>query len=152
MARPTSSRSPRALGQGLVAVVPAGALAAGDLVIVGTGVSNGSGLAGGTGTTVTPTSDLTGSGPGLTTGSTRLVPGPPPPHPPPTPLGAPMRRDPHRPWPSAVAVGTSLVLLTACGGGARRTTEQEPVEEQLGLEQDGILQRQATRRTSSATA
>jgi hypothetical protein len=64
--------TPGLSAKGLVAVVPAGALAAGDLVIVGTGVSNGSGLAGGTGTTVTPTSDLTGSGPGLTTGSTAL--------------------------------------------------------------------------------
>jgi hypothetical protein len=59
--------TPGLSAKGLVAVVPAGALAAGDLVIVGTGAS---GLAGGTGSTGTPTSDLTGSGPGLTTGST----------------------------------------------------------------------------------
>ncbi len=53
-----------------------------------------------------------------------------------------MRRDPHRPLAVAVAVGTWLVLLTACGGGGSSNNGEEPVEEQLGLEQDGILQRQ----------
>ncbi len=73
----------------------------------------------------------------------RPTPGPPPPHPPPTPLGAPMRREPpgpHRPLAVAVAVGTALVLLAACGGGGSSNNgDQVPVEEQLGLEQDGIL-------------
>jgi multidrug efflux pump subunit AcrA (membrane-fusion protein) len=62
--------TPGLSARGLVAVVPAGALAAGDLVVVGTGASSGNGQAGGTGSTGTPTTDLTGSGPGLTTGST----------------------------------------------------------------------------------
>jgi hypothetical protein len=53
-----------------------------------------------------------------------------------------MRRDPHRPLAVALAIGTSLVLLAACGGGGSSSNEEEPVEEQLGLEQDGILQRQ----------
>ena len=62
--------TPGLSAKGLVAVVPAGALAAGDLVIVGTGATSGTGLTGGSGSTGTPTSDLTtGSGPGLTTGS-----------------------------------------------------------------------------------
>ena len=53
-----------------------------------------------------------------------------------------MRREPpgpHRPLAVAVAVGTALVLLAACGGGGSSNSgEQVPVEEQLGLEQDGI--------------
>jgi len=57
-----------------------------------------------------------------------------------------MRREPpgpHRPLAVAVAVGTALVLLAACGGGGSSNNgDQVPVEEQLGLEQDGILQRQ----------
>jgi hypothetical protein len=61
--------TPGLTAKGLVAVVPAGALAAGDLVIVGTGASSDSGLSGGTGSG-SPTSSPTGSGPGLTTGGT----------------------------------------------------------------------------------
>ena len=61
--------TPGLTAKGLVAVVPAGALVAGDLVIVGTGASSGSGLSGGTGSTGSPTSDLSGSSPELTTGS-----------------------------------------------------------------------------------
>ena len=57
-----------------------------------------------------------------------------------------MRREPlgaHRPLAVAVGVGTALVLFAACGGGGSSNTgEQVPVEEQLGLEQDGILVRQ----------
>jgi len=62
--------TPGLTAKGLVAVIPTGALAAGDLVIVGTGANSGAGLSGGSGSTGTPTSDLTGTGPGLTTGST----------------------------------------------------------------------------------
>jgi hypothetical protein len=53
-----------------------------------------------------------------------------------------MRRDPLRPLAVALAAGTSLVLLAACGGGGSSNNGQAPVEEQLGLEQEGILQRQ----------
>ena len=55
-----------------------------------------------------------------------------------------MRREPqgpHRPLVVAFAVATSVVLLAACGEGGS-SKSQEPVEEQLGLEQDGILERQ----------
>ena len=57
-----------------------------------------------------------------------------------------MRREPlatHRPLAAALAVLTATVLLAACGGGGSSKAEQVPVEEQLGLEQDGILERQA---------
>jgi hypothetical protein len=57
-----------------------------------------------------------------------------------------MGREPqatHRPLAAALAVLTATVLLAACGGGGSSTAEQVPVEEQLGLEQDGILERQA---------
>jgi hypothetical protein len=56
-----------------------------------------------------------------------------------------MRREPQgprRPLAVAAAVGTALVLLAACGGGGSSNDGQAPVEEQLGLEQEGILQRQ----------
>jgi len=56
-----------------------------------------------------------------------------------------MRREPlgsRRPLAVAVAVGTSLMLLAACGGSSSSNSDEVPVEEQLGLEQDGILQRQ----------
>jgi len=57
-----------------------------------------------------------------------------------------MRREPlgaHRPLAAAIGVGTALVLLAACGGGGSSNNgDQKPVEEQLGLEQDGILERQ----------
>jgi hypothetical protein len=57
-----------------------------------------------------------------------------------------MRREPlapHRPLAVAVAVLTATVLVAACSGGGSSKAEQVPVEEQLGLEQDGILERQA---------
>jgi len=57
-----------------------------------------------------------------------------------------MRREPlatHRPLAAVLAVLTATVLLAACGGGGSSKAEQAPVEEQLGLEQDGILERQA---------
>jgi hypothetical protein len=57
-----------------------------------------------------------------------------------------MRREPlapHRPLAAAVAVLTATVLVAACSGGGSSKAEQVPVEEQLGLEQDGILERQA---------
>jgi hypothetical protein len=57
-----------------------------------------------------------------------------------------MRHEPPgalRPLAVAVAVGTALALLAACGGGGSSNNgDQKPVEEQLGLEQDGILERQ----------
>jgi hypothetical protein len=57
-----------------------------------------------------------------------------------------MRREPlapHRPLAAAVAVLSATVLVAACSGGGSSNAEQVPVEEQLGLEQDGILERQA---------
>ena len=57
-----------------------------------------------------------------------------------------MRREPpgaRRPLAVAAAVGTALVLLASCGGGDSSNSGEAPVEEQLGLEQDGILVRQA---------
>jgi hypothetical protein len=57
-----------------------------------------------------------------------------------------MRREPQGPRlvvASVVAVTASVLLVTACGGGGGSSeSDQVPVEEQLGLEQDGILERE----------
>lgn len=43
-----------------------------------------------------------------------------------------------------IVVGTALaVALSGCGGGGSSSAEAVPVEEQLGFDRDGILQRQA---------
>jgi hypothetical protein len=42
----------------------------------------------------------------------------------------------------ASASVVTLLLVAACGGGGGSSSDLPPVEEQLGLEQDGILQRQ----------
>ena len=42
----------------------------------------------------------------------------------------------------AVAIGL-FVLLTGCGGGGEDEDERESVDEEIGLDEDGVLQRQA---------
>ena len=55
---------------------------------------------------------------------------------------------------SSVAIGICLAIgLAACGGsGGEAAGPAAPIDEQVGLEGDAIAERQARRRTSSATA